>query len=121
MATINRGDTGYVMLNYTLNGDPLEQGAYQEIELQFNTQGAARSIKKLLSKGDIEWGTLTYIEETIEKTFTGYFCHLTQEETFLLKDGDVDVQVRIMLNDEVGSSDISPMRLGDALSKKVLL
>lgn len=120
MATINRGDTGYLMLNYTLNGDPLEEGAYQEIELQINTQGATRSIKKLLTAGDIQWGTLTYVEESIEKTFTGYFAYLTQEETFLLKEGNTDVQVRIMLNDEVGSSAISPIKLGETLSKKVL-
>ena len=29
---MNRGDTAYLMLNYTINGEPLERGTYHEIE-----------------------------------------------------------------------------------------
>lgn len=116
---MNRGDTAYLMLNYTINGDPLVEGAYQEIELQINKQGSD-SIKKLLSKEDIKWGTLTYEDGQQTKTFTGYYCSLSQEETFSLRNGEMDVQLRILVNDEVGSSAISSVPLGQVLSKKVL-
>ena len=58
---MNRGDTAILMLNYTINGDPLVEGAYQEIELQLNPQGSG--VKKLLSLGDIAWGSVTYEDE----------------------------------------------------------
>ena len=125
---MNRGDTSYLMLNYTINGDPLVEGDYEEIELTINEQSSFRSVKKLLSKGEIEWGTLTYIEDElqngvitpVQKTFTGYFAHLSQEETFLLQQGGNEVQLRILDNNEVGSSAISTIMLGQTLSSEVL-
>ena len=116
---MNRGDTAYLMLNYTLNGDALTQGSYQEIELQINPQDGIRSITKLLSKNEIQWGTLTY-EDDGEKTFIGYYTFLTQEETFKLSVGTSTVQLRIMVNDEVGSSAVSQLELGQVLSRSVL-
>lgn len=118
---MNRGDTAFLMLNYTLNGDPLTEGSYQEIELQLNPQGNAMSVKKLLSLGEIQWGTVTYEDEHgDEQTFTGYYAFLTQEETFALRNGTNRVQLRILVNDEVGSSAISNVSLGEVLSSKVL-
>lgn len=117
---MNRGDTAYLMLNYTINGDPLTEGAYQEIELQINNQFKTNNIKKLLSKGDILWGTLTYTEGNVEKTFTGYYARLSQEETFSLTDGESEVQLRILVNDEVGSSAVSSVSFGNVLSRAVL-
>ena len=116
---MNRGDTAYLMLNYTINGEPLVDGAYQEIELQINKQGTD-SIKKLLSTGEIKWGMIEYEEEDKTKTFTGYYCTLSQNETFSLRDGSSYVQLRVLVNDEVGSSDISYFDIGQTLSKKVL-
>lgn len=120
MRLFNEGDTACLMLNYQLNGNPLERGAYQEIEFQINDQAHSNSIKKLLSKGEIEWATVTYIEDNIEKTFEGYICYLTQEDTFKLKQGDSKCQIRIMMGNEVGSSDFCNINLGNALSMKVL-
>lgn len=117
---MNRGDTAYLMLDYTLNGDPLVEDAYQEIELQLNKQDSFEYVKKLLSENEIRWGTLTYEDGNETKTFTGYYCRLSQEETFKLNEGKVRSQLRIMLNDEVGSSAISDFDLGKCLSVKVL-
>lgn len=118
---MNRGDTGYLILNYTINGSPLEQNAYQEIELQLNKQGAyPYSIKKLLSDGSIMWGTLSYDNEGTESQFTGYYCTLSQRETFDLQSGEIAVQLRVLVDDEVGSSAITSITLGQVLSSEVL-
>lgn len=118
---MNRGDTQCVKLNYTVNGSPMVEGAYQEIEIQFNMQRTSDSVKKLLSTGDIVWGTVTYLdEEEVEQTFTGYYTNLSQEETFKLSEGNVEVQLRVMLNGEVGSSRIEDFSIGRVLSTKVL-
>lgn len=120
MKLFNEGDTACLMLNYQLNGQPLEEGKYEEIEFQINQQGLLSSIKKLLSKGEIEWATVTYIEDNIEKTFTGYVTYLSQTDTFKMQDGIAMCQIRILVNGEVGSSEFSQIDLGKALSMKVL-
>ena len=117
---MNRGDTSFLMLNYTINGDPLSEGEYQEIELTINAQPSSRCIQKKLSNSDIVWGTLTYTEGETEKTFTGYYTHLDQDETFKLSQGTNEVQIRILDNNEVGSSAISSISLGQVLSNEVL-
>lgn len=117
---LNRGDTVCLLLNYQINGTPLEENAYQEIELQINVQGSYNAIKKTLSNGDIVWGEVSYLHDGEPETFTGYFTNLSQEETFRLSSGKTDVQLRIMLNEEVGSSAISSIDLGQVLSKQVL-
>ena len=123
---MNRGDTAYLLLNYTLNGSPLVQNAYQEIELQLNYQKqpgspfAQKSVKKLLSAGDIVWGTLSYNDGAETKTFTGYYCTMSQEDTFNMTAGENLVQLRILVNDEVGSSAITSVTFGQVLSVEVL-
>ena len=119
---MNRGDTSFLMLQYTINGDPLVEGDYQEIELTINEQSSFRCVKKTLSGGGIEWGTLTYDDnEGHPQSFTGYYAHLSQEETFRLGNGANDVQLRILSNDEVGSSAVSSITLGRVLSSEVLV
>ena len=118
---MNRGDTSYLMLNYTINGDPLIEGGYEEIELQLNSERNFANVKKLLSKGDIHWGTVDYTDnEGQPQSFTGYYARLSQEETFKLNDGSVHAQIRVLLNGDVGSSAIEDFRLGQVLSEKVL-
>ena len=118
---LNRGDTAYLILNYEINGHDLEEGAYQEIELQINQQENSNSVKKLLSDESIKWGTIQYLdEECVEQSFTGYYAFLSQEETFKLSRKKANVQLRIMVNNEVGSSAISDLEIGSVLSSKVL-
>ena len=117
---MNRGDTVCLMLNYYINGSPLVEGDYQEIELQINNESSAKAIKKLLSRGEIVWETVTYNNEGSEETFTGYVVNLTQEETFKLATGQSTVQLRIKKDEEVGSSATTMFNLGAVLSSKVL-
>ena len=113
---MNRGDTIDLMLNYQLNGEDLKEGAYDEIELQINNESSSKAIKKLLSNGGIVWKTVTYDGGT----FTGYVVELDQNETFSLNAGPSTVQLRIKMNNEVGSSENSTFTLGNVLSKKIL-
>lgn len=109
------GDTICLMLNYQLNGEPLVEGAYEEIELQINKQGSSKSMKKLLSNGDIKWDTVEYNGEE----FTGYVVHLTQQETFDLG-SYLQCQIRIKMDGEVGASGINDINLDEVLSEQVL-
>ena len=118
----NRGDTAYFLLDYEVNGEAMIQGAYQEIELQINKQSVTSSVKKLFSKNEIVWKEDFYYKdnEGTEHSFTGYVAALTQEDTFKIKDGKASIQVRVMLNDEVGSSEEQELDVGKILSKEVL-
>lgn len=120
MVLFNKGDTALILLNYNVNGSAMVEDAYDEIEFQINPQCNTNSIKKLLSDGSIEWGTATYDDDGTTETFTGYMCTLSQEETFLIRDGLSDCQLRVMINGNVGSSEITQIDLGKALSLKVL-
>ena len=117
---MNRGDTSFLMLNYTLNGDPIPVDV-AEIELSLDSKSPVSKIRKLLTEGDIEYGTLTYEDdEGHTQSFTGYYCHLSQEDTFALSQGTNKVQLRVLMNDEVGSSAVANFELGEVLSDKVL-
>lgn len=117
---MNRGDTVTLMLNYQVNGEDLQNGAYEEIELQINNESSTKSIKKLLSTGEIRWETVEYTTGGGSDSFTGYVVHLSQDETFLLNAGQSSVQLRIKQNNQVGSSSTSMFTLGAVLSSKVL-
>lgn len=123
MSTVfNRGDTAYLLLDYTVNGEPMQEGEYQELELQINVQGNYRSIKKLLSVGDIFWDdNYTYIDaDGNEQTFSGYIVSLDQDDTFLVSQGQAEIQLRVLIDGEVGSSQIEELNIGNALSDEVL-
>lgn len=122
MDVFNRGDTAYLLLNYQVNGEPMVQGAYKEIELQINKQDDFRSLKKLLSKNEIFWGQdfIYQDSEGVEHSFTGYVCALTQDDTFKISSGASTIQIRVLMNNEVGSSSCQELDLGCVLSDKVL-
>lgn len=121
MNIFNKGDTACLLLNYEVNGSPLTEGAYQEIEFQINPQKHFNSVKKLLSKGEIVWATVEYEDdEQTTQTFTGYVTYLSQDDTFKIGEGDAKVQLRIKMNNEVGSSDLTEITLGNVLSKEVI-
>lgn len=117
---MNRGDTICLMLDYQVNNEPLVEGAYEEIELQINNESASKSMKKTLTGGDIVWETVTYLNNGVEESFTGYVVHLTQSETFSLNAGQSEAQLRIKMNGEVGSSENSKIKLGAVLSSTVI-
>lgn len=109
------GDTITLMLKYNLNGVPLQQNAYDEIELQLNKDSGSKSLKKLLSQGDIVWDTVS----VGNSSFEGYIVNLTQEETFALGN-TIQAQLRIKKDGEVGSSDETEIDLDSVLSSKIL-
>lgn len=117
---MNRGDTVSLMLDYQVNGSPLQQGAYDEIELQINNQNSSKSIKKLLSDGGIQWKTISYYSGGSSESFTGYVAELDQEETFKLVAGQSMIQLRVRIGDQVGSSGNSVLTLGATLSSQVI-
>ena len=106
---MNRGDTLRIYLNYKINGEPLEKGAYDEIELQFNEDRTANAVKLKMTDGRVQYDD--------EKAM--YYADLKQEDTFKLKQ-PFSVQLRIMNAGHVCSSNIGHMELGDVLSKEVL-
>ena len=114
------GDTTILMLDYQLNGEDLTENTYDEMELQLNPQSSFNSVKKLLSKNEITWSTVYYEEDGETKTFTGYVVELSQQDTFKLRDGKTSAQLRIMLDGNVGSSEISIFDIGNTLSTEVL-
>ena len=118
---MRRGDTFCLMLNVKVNGEDMTQGAYDEIELQINKESSSKSIKKLLSDGDIVWDTVTYLNKNnVTETFTGYVAYFDQDETFKLNAGQSQMQVRVEKDGQVGSSDEDMLTLGNVLSSKVL-
>ena len=117
---MNRGDTVSLMLDYQINGEPLVNGAYEEIELQINKDSSSRALRKTLSGGSIKWETLTYSDNGVEEVFEGYVVHLSQAESLALANGQSQVQLRVKLNGQVGSSSQRNFVLGDTLSTQIL-
>lgn len=113
---MNKGDTLQITLNYTINGTPLEKDAYDDIELQLNSQSGTNSVKLLLSAGDISYDDST----------SKYKTFLSQSQTFKLKQSalnetsDIEYQLRILIGTKVISSSVGTFTLGPVLSKKVL-
>lgn len=106
----NRGDTLSLTLDYTLDGVPLKQGAYDDIELQIGKEGTRNSIKLLLSKGDIKFDTKT----------NKYVAFLDQKATFKLQEESL-YQLRIKVGaDTVASTEVERFNLGTVLSNKEL-
>lgn len=114
----NRGDTLCLCLKYKIEGEDLVEGAYEELEFQINSAKSQKAIKKLLSKGEIVWGSV--IEEKTGELFTGYLVNLSQSETFTLVAGPSQVQLRVKKDGQVGSSKESQFELGSVLSDKVI-
>lgn len=110
---MNKGDTISFVLDFLIDYDtPLEKDAYSEIELQFNEEdGTRKNIKLLLSENQIQW------DDDLEK----YVAYLSQEDTFMLPNV-VSYQLRILDkdSDEVYSSEIGHIKLGEVLSNTIL-
>lgn len=125
MDLFNRGDTSYLLLDCTLNGEPIGDGQCEEIEVQINPQDNFRGVKKLLSKGEVVYMTDMEYETKegdvwVTKTFTGYVCSLSQKDTFTISKGKSNFQIRALYNGEVGSTKLIPLEIGDSLSTEVL-
>lgn len=103
-----RGDTRYFNFKIKKGEEYIDGSNYTEVEVQFNPQGKLFSLKKLKSKGEVWW----------EDNHFG--CFLSQEDTFSLRDGVYEVQVRLFVNSTCKGTFIKQMDIGRVLSKEVL-
>lgn len=99
----NKGDTLEVLLDFTVDGIPLEEYGADEIEFCMG------QYRYTLSGGDIE----------LDPQSGKYSVLINQEQTFNM-DYITAYQVRVLKNDRVGSLDIQKIPLGDTLSTTVL-
>lgn len=105
-----RGDTKEFKFKIKSGETYIDGSTYDEVELQFNPQLSVCQLKKLKSKGEIEWNA----------TANCFVSHLSQEDTFLLNDGNVSVQVRLFKNNKCKATLISSVDIGKVLSKEVI-
>lgn len=104
-----RGDTKNVNFKIkTPSGDYVDGSIYDEIEVQFNTQSLYSSLKYLKSLGQVSWDSDHFV------------VFLTQEDTFKLNDGKVEMQVRLKQGDLVKGTAIIQVPVGRVLSQEVL-
>lgn len=100
---MNKGDTVHLLLDYRINGDPLQFNAYNEIEF------VLAGLTFRLSEGRVYWSELEEL----------YCIDLSQEETMKLLPESA-YQIRIKIGDEVISSDVSTLEVGKVLSRDIL-
>lgn len=95
----NRGDTLPIVLDYTINGTPIEEWDLDEIEFMLGSR------QFLLSEGDIT-----------QDLDTGKYQLIIGQATSLQIGGATRYQVRFKKDGEVTSSDIGIIKIGAALS-----
>lgn len=98
---MNRGDTLDIVLAYTVDGEPIQQGDFDEIEFSIGSK------RYTLTDGDITWD-----EEH------GYIISIGQEDT--LDMGRAEYQVRFKKGSKVISSSVNTLILGKSISKTVI-
>lgn len=100
---MNKGDTSYITLDYTVDGTPLEEYDADEIEFYIG------SSQYRLSTGDI----------VLDPETNKYIIFLTQNNTFKF-DKSTSYQIRIRKNEFVVSDNIRKLRFGDVISRTVI-
>ena len=100
---MNRGDTYYISLDYTVNGVPLEEAELDEIEFYYGTN------RFLLSKGEI----------AIDPETGKYVVFIEQEPSFDLED-KTQYQIRVKKGNIVSSPKIDKTKIVEAISREVI-
>lgn len=100
---MNKGDTLQIILDYMIDGTPIEEMDLDEIEFTIG----AKSFK--LTDDDI----------TVDEGTGKYVLQLDQEDTFSLG-GTADYQVRFRKGEKVTSTDIAEIKFGRSLSTEVI-
>jgi len=107
---MNKGDSIRLILDYSVNAKEIQEGQFEDIELQLNKESFGQyHIKLALSQGDMAW------DENLKK----YVAFLPQEESYKLPNV-VEYQLRCYNEGSVVSSNIGRFFLGDILSKEML-
>lgn len=103
-----RGDTKDFNFKIKQGETYIDGSIYSEVEVQFNNQHYFQSLKKLKTNGEVEW---------INDHFK---CYLSQEDTFKLNDGNVQVQVRLYIDGICKGTIVKSFNVGKVLSSEVL-
>lgn len=98
---MNRGDTLDIVLAYTVDGEPIQEGDFDEIEFSIGSK------RYTLTDGDITWDE-----------GEGYIISIGQEDT--LDMGRAEYQVRFKKGSKVISSSVNTLILGKSISKTVI-
>lgn len=99
----NRGDTIKIYLNYTLNGNAIQEGDLDEIEFTIGSH------RYTLTNGDITWDNNA-----------GYYAvNIPQQDTFDMK-LSTRYQLRVRQGNDVGSTDVTDADMGEVLSSTVI-
>ena len=98
---MNKGDALLIELDYTVNGEALQEGEWDDIEFSLNNKSYS------LSNGDIYWDGEAYV------------CYLSEADTFDLRFTNI-YQLRLAKDGYVISSPITTWRVGGVLSKKYI-
>lgn len=98
---MNRGDTLDIVLAYTVDGEPIQEGDFDEIEFSIGSK------RYTLTDGDITWDE-----------GEGYIISIGQEDTIDM--GRAEYQVRFKKGSKVISSSVNTLILGKSISKTVI-
>lgn len=99
----NRGDTINISLAYTVNGEPITEGQFDEIEVYIGEN------RYTLTDGTVVW-------DSGQKMYTVF---VDQEDSFKLTT-KTEYQVRFRIGIDVISSNIKYMPIGKVLSNEVI-
>lgn len=105
----NKGDSFKLYINYTIDDVPLPECNLEDLEVQFNEHDTKNALNFKLSDGSI----------LLDEEIGVYYIHMKQEDTFKLPLIS-KYQLRIYIDGDVISNDVSMFRLGDVLSDEVL-
>ena len=100
---MNEGDTLKIILNYTINGVPIEDLDLNEIEVTIGRKSY------YLTEGDI----------VMDTDLHKYKLSLAQEDTFEMG-GTTDFQVRFKKDEDVTSTKTDTIIIGRSLSREVI-
>lgn len=100
---MNRGDTVQILLQYTVEGEAIQEGEFDEIEFSIGSK------RFTLTDGDIVW----------DSEQEAYTIQLSQEDTIALP-GVQKYQVRFKKDGKVISSDIDTVEFGKSISEEIL-
>lgn len=103
MSSNNRGDTIDITLAYTINGEPITEGQFDEIEVYVGEN------RYTLTGGDIVWDN----EQEM------YTIFIDQEDSFKLTT-KTEYQTRFKIGVNVISSKIKYIPIGKTLSNEVI-
>lgn len=107
---MNRGDTANISLDISIDDAPIAEGYADDIEVTFNPNQSPYCVMKSLKNGGISW----------DAESAKYVMRLAQSDTFKLRTGENGWQVRLLIGDDVMSSDIQTIEIGPVNSASIL-